>query len=277
VSGLISSQVILQAACRGLNDEQERWMMKTRIGLVLVLAAGCCAALACSYAQAQPQRGPGGGLGAFGGPGGFLGGFGGGGLADILRREDARKELELLDDQIAQLQKLDELRREKMRELFSGLQDVPQAERGAKMRELFQKSQQDLQKSQQDLEAEIGKILLPHQMKRAKQLAMQLRLRGGTRSMLADPVAQDLALTDEQKEKLLAKSVQLEEELRKKYAELRAQAQDELLELLTPAQQAKWKEMVGEPFEFQREAFPRPSGGPQGKAPAGRGRRSGGR
>ena len=244
--------------------------MKMRRGLLVVLAVGCCAVLACSYAQAQPQRGPGGVPGAFGGPGGFGGVFGGGGLADTLRREDVRKELELLDDQVAQLQKLGEDRREKMRDLFSGLRDVPQEERGVKMREL-------IQKFQQDLEAEIGKILLPHQMKRAKQLVVQSRLRGGVRSMLGDQVVQDLGLTDDQKEKLRAKSEQLEEQLRKKLAELRTQAQNELLQLLTPAQQAKWKEMVGEPFEFQREEPPRPAPAPQGNAPGGRARRGGGR
>jgi type VI protein secretion system component VasK len=150
------------------------------------------------------------------------------------------------------------------------MRDVPQEQRGEKMRELSQKAQQDL-------EAEIGKILLPHQMKRAKQLAVQLRLRGGVRSMLGDQVAQDLSLTEDQKEKLRAKSEQLEEQLRKKLAELRSQAQNELLQELTPAQRAKWKEMVGEPFEFQREEFPRPGAAPQGGAAGTRGRRGGGR
>jgi len=257
--------------------------MKTRIGLVLVLAVGCCAAVFDSSAQAQPPRGPGGGPGGFGGPGAFGGGFGGGNLSDVLRREDVRKELELLDDQVEQLQKLAESRGERMRELFGGLRDVPQDQRREKMQEI-------LQKAQQELETEIGKILLPHQLKRAKQLATQLRLRGGTRAMLGDQMAQDLGLTEDQKEKLRAKSDQLEEELRKKLAEFRTQAQDDLLKLLTPAQQAKWKDMVGDPFEFQRQEFQRPGfggqgnapggrrpgAGPQGNAPGGRGRRGGG-
>jgi hypothetical protein len=113
--------------------------MKMRLGLVWLLAVGCFLAWGGTAAQAQPQRGPGGGSGAFGGPGGFGGGLGFGGLADVLRREDARKELELLDDQVAQLEKLAESRREKMRDLFSGLRDVPQEQRGEKMRELFQR------------------------------------------------------------------------------------------------------------------------------------------
>jgi Spy/CpxP family protein refolding chaperone len=234
--------------------------------LAVVVSVGCWLVLAGAYAQAQPQRGPGGAPG--GGPGGFGGGFGS--LADVLRRQDVRTDLELLDDQVAQLEKLAEGRREQMRELFSGLRDVPQEERGAKMREL-------VQKAQKDLEADVGKILLPHQMKRAKQLVTQMQMRGG-RGMLSEPIAQDLGLTDAQKEQLQAKSAQLEEEVRKKLAELRAQSQNELLKVLTPAQQAKWKEMVGEPFEFQREEQPRATGDrPQGGAPPAERPRRGGR
>jgi Spy/CpxP family protein refolding chaperone len=246
--------------------------MKMRIGSAWLVAAGCSLALIASVAQAQPQRGFGGGPGGFGGgfAGSFGGGFGGGGLADVLRREDARKELELLDDQVGQLEKLNESRRDKWRDMYSGMRDVPQEQRGEKFRELSQKAQQDL-------EAELGKILLPHQMKRAKQLAVQLRLRGGVRSMLGDQMAVDLSLTEEQKGKLRTKSEQLEEELRKKLAEMRSQAQEELLQVLTPAQQAKWKEMVGEPFEFQRDETPRPGGGPQGGEAGARPRRGGGR
>ena len=117
--------------------------MRVRSRLAVV-ALGCCVAWAAAVAQAQPQRGPGGGPGGgpgagpggFGagpgaGPGGFGafgGGFGGGfgGLNEILRRADVRGELELLDPQIADLEKLSEGRRDQMRELFSGLRDIPE-------------------------------------------------------------------------------------------------------------------------------------------------------
>jgi Spy/CpxP family protein refolding chaperone len=168
---------------------------------------------------------------------------------------------------------LAEGRRDQMRELFSGLREVPQEQRAEKMREI-------MEKARRDVEADMGKILLPHQMKRATQLMTQMQMRGG-RGMLDDSIAQDLGLTDAQKEQLRAKSAQLEEEVRKKLAELRAETQNELLKVLTPAQQAKWKDMVGEPFEFQREEMARPTGDrpqPQGTAPAAeRPRRGGGR
>ena len=241
--------------------------MNVRVRRVWPVVAGCVVAFAGAVAEAQPQRGPGGGASGFGGAGGF-----GGGPVDLLRRPDVRRDLELFDDQVAKLEQLWEGRRERMQELFSGLRDMPQEQRVEAMRERAQKARGEL-------EAEISKILFPPQMKRLKQLETQwqLRVRGG-RGM-ADVMAQQLELSEAEKEQLQAKAETLEEETRKKIAELRAQAQNELLKSLPAAKQAQWKEQVGEPLEFQMEA-PRPEGDrpqPPAGAPAGRGGRRGGR
>jgi hypothetical protein len=210
----------------------------------------------------QPPGPPPGGVG---GPG-F--GFGFGGLADLARRSDVRKELELLDDQIQKLDKLNETRGERMRQMFSGMEDVPREQRFEKMRELGQKEQQQT-------ERELEQILLPHQMRRLKQLELQTRSRGGVQALLGDRAAEELGLSPEQKEKLQKRAAELEEQLRQKTAELRKQNQDELLRLLTPQQRAKWKDLVGDPFEFQRLEPPRPGGpgggrgGSQGGGPGG--------
>ncbi len=266
-----------QASCRGLAGNQEREAMNLRTSLAWMVMGAVCVLLTGPDSLAQPPRdagakpapGPGGGPGpggwpggpgAFGGPGGF-GGFGGPGffggfgeLSELLRRQDVRHELELLDEQVAKLEKLAEERRTSMREMFQGIQDIPMERRGDEFRERARKARQDL-------EDDIGKILLPHQMRRAKQLVTQLQMRG-MRGLLNGPVAQDLELTAAQKEQLQARSAELEEQIRKKMAELRTQSQAELMRLLTPAQQAKWKEMVGEPFEFQRDEPPRRPIGP---------------
>lgn len=209
-------------------------------GLSLVLAV----VVAISSANAQPGGGRGGQGGFFGG-----GGFGGGGLSTILIREDVRKELELLDGQMDDLRKLAESRTGQMREMFSGMQGLSREERTEKFQELRDK----MQEAQKDTEKEIGGILLPHQLKRAKQLAFQLQMRGGiSRAMMGDQIADEFSITDSQKEKLREKAQKLEEELRKKVAQLRLEADKELLKELTPKQQAQWKEKVGEPFEFQQ-------------------------
>ena len=233
-------------------------------GLSLVLAI----VMAVSSANAQPGGGRGGQGGGRGIQGAFLGGggFGGGGLAGVLMREDARNELELLDSQLEDLKKLGENRGQQLREMFSGLQDLSREERTKRFQELREKAQA----AQQDSEKEIAKILLPHQLKRAKQLAFQLQMRGGvSRAMMSDQIAEEFGITDSQKEKLREKAQQLEEEMRKKMAQLRQEAQKELLKELTPKQQAQWKEKVGEPFEFQ-QTQPRFGGG---NAPGGRGGR----
>jgi Spy/CpxP family protein refolding chaperone len=252
---------------------KEWLMMVSRKLMVTALAVVCVVSVCITTAlAAQPGgRGRGGGPGGRGGPGGFFGGgFGGGGLVGVLMREDARKELELVDEQIADLQKLAEGQRGRMGEMFSGLRDIEdREERFAKMRELMQKAQTEIEK-------EVGKILLPHQTKRAKQLAFQLRLRGGAgRALAGGPLVEELGITESQQEKLRAANEKLQNELRQKIAELQKEAQEELLKLLTPQQQAKFKEMVGDPFEFQRTEFRRPGGegGPGGQGGRGRGGR----
>jgi hypothetical protein len=174
---------------------------------------------------------------------------------DLVRRTDVRKELELLDEQVQKLDKLEQGRGERMRQTFSGLEDVPREQRFEKMRELMRKEQQQTEK-------DIGQILLPHQMKRLKQLEVQNRSRGGGQALLSERTGEELGLTTEQKESLRKKAAELEEQIRKKLTEMRKQAQDEMLQLLTPAQRAKWKEMVGDPFEFQQ---PPRFGGPGGQ------------
>jgi Spy/CpxP family protein refolding chaperone len=228
-----------------------------RRSLLILAATGMLALCVSTVAMAQPGRG------GRGGPGGFFGGgFGGGGLTGVLMREDAQKELEMVQDQVDEVRKLLEGRRERMGEMFSGLRDIEdREERGRKFREIMQKAQAEIEK-------EVGKVLLPHQLKRAKQLAFQLSLRGGAGRALTGggSLAEELGITEAQQEKLRAANEKLQDELRQKIAKLQSEAQEELLKVLTPKQQAKFKDLVGEPFEFQRMQFGGGGGG-RGGAP----------
>lgn len=238
--------------------------------LTLLAAAGVLAFCVSSVAMAQPGRGGRGGRGGGfgGGPGG---GPGGGGLTGVLMREDVQKELEMVPDQVDDIRKLLEGRRERMGEMFSGLRDIEdREERGRKFREIMEKAQAEQEK-------EVGKILLPHQLKRAKQLAFQQRLRGGAGRALTGggSLAEELGITEAQQEKLRAANEKLQNELRQKIAELQKEAQEELLKVLTSQQQAKFKDLVGEPFDFQPMQFGGPGGGPGGRGQGGFGDRGG--
>ncbi len=257
-------------------DCQMLWCQKT---LVMSVAALLFLTCVCG-AEAQGRRnqgpgqqpgGPGGppqvvrvaDLAVLGGPGG-MGGFFGGGMSDImiLTREDVQKELELVDDQIEQLVKLRD--NNDMREMFGQIRDLPQEERAAKMREVMEASQAKIKKS-------LSEILLPHQAERLKQLTMQWQMRGGGGLAASEDVAKELGISDDQREKLRTKARELERVLRKKLLE-------DLLKELTPEQQAKYKELVGEPFEFQQDdRFGPGRGGQFGPGGPGGGRGAGGR
>ena len=86
-------------------------MRVTQLALAVLLTIG----LTAGAALAQPPGGPGGR-----GPGGF-GMMGGGGMgwAQLLQVEKVQKEIELTDDQKAEIEKIVTANREKMRELFS--------------------------------------------------------------------------------------------------------------------------------------------------------------
>jgi len=172
----------------------------------------------------------------------------GGRPQDLLRRSDVRKELELSDRQIEELEGLNGGRGEQMRELFSGLRGLSREGQAEKLRDAVAKAGEETQKR-------INDILLPHQSKRLNQLAVQYRLRGGTsRTLSNDTIADELGITDKQKEKIQEKSNELQSELNEKIAELRKEMQEELLRELTPKQRQAWKKMIGDRFTFERSS-----------------------
>jgi Spy/CpxP family protein refolding chaperone len=219
-------------------------------------------------AQAQPPGGgPGGGPGGFGGFGG--GGFGGqaGGTLGLLLRPDVRTELELLDHQVEQLTEIRDGIMGQFRQLATPDENLSPQERMQRFREIAEKARSDA-------DVKVKEVLLPHQQKRLEQLSNQMRMRGGMlRGLTGQELADELALTEAQREKIRAKAEQLEAELRQKLAELRNKAQEELLKELTPAQQAQIKERFGEPFEFQGGGMPQFGQGGPGPGAAGPGGR----
>jgi hypothetical protein len=102
-------------------------------------------------------------------------------------------------------------------------------------------------------------------------LVFQYRMRaGGAFGTLALPeIGEQLGVTDEQRDVLREKAIELGQEFGKRMAELRREMQDKLLAELSPEQRAKFQELLGDPFEFQD----RPPGGGPGRGPPGGGDR----
>jgi hypothetical protein len=228
-----------------------------RVSLFLIAALAVIAVCADS-ALAQP-----GGRGGRGGRGGFGGGFGGpggggGGVAQLLQDESVRKELDLVDEQVSKLTDIAAKLREDVQASFQGIdfgsfRDLSDEERNAKMGEIREKAEKITAEGQKEIDA----VLLPHQRERLKQLQVQSQMRfGADRALASGTLAEQLGITEEQKEKLAAKQQEIQAGLQEKIAKLQEEARDELFSVLNPDQQAKLKAMIGKPFTF--------TGGPGG-------------
>ena len=210
-----------------------------------VLAVGLAMCLAGSV-MAQPRGGGGGrgGQGGFGG-GGFGGfGGGGGGTLMLLFDENVRKDLGVTDDQWQRLQDGQRKMQERMGTAFQGLRDLSEEQRTARFEEI--------RKQSQDAQKELENILTAAQRDRLKQIGVQSRLNRGNAAdaLSSDELSQDLGLTDADKDRIRKANEEAQEELREKMRKLQDEAREKVVAALTPAQQAKLKQLTGPKVEF---------------------------
>jgi hypothetical protein len=220
--------------------------------------------------------------------GGMMGGGMGGGQATLmlglLRNDQVRNDLGLLEDQEAKLQTLGESARTAMQDLFSGMRDATPEQRQAKMQEIGRK----MQDQDASMMKQIQEVLLPQQMQRLKEIRIQVM---GARA-LADPeVQKELGLTDQQKQQL--EQIQREamstmmgggagggadfrnmsqEERQKMLSGMQdrmRQAQDKVMNVLTADQKQKFESIQGKKLNIDMSQLMR--GGMGGRGPGGPG------
>jgi Spy/CpxP family protein refolding chaperone len=223
-------------------------------------AMAFCAVAVVSASQVAWGQ-PGGGRG----PGGFGGGGFGGGTAALLRDEKVKAELNIVPDQERQLEEVADKLRESAGDFFRNMRDLSDDERRARFEEFRDKSQKDVEA-----------VLLPQQRERLKQLMVQSQMRFSGTAGINDTLATELGISEAQKEELRKKATEVQAELDKKIAKLRAEAQAEVLTVLSTDQRAKLEKMIGTKFEFsppQMGGFGQ--GGPGGRGPGGFGGQGG--
>lgn len=173
------------------------------------------------------------------------------------------KELDILADQKEKLTRLRTDATKDMRELYAAANDGDRETWRERYNELSAKMAADLDRQTRD-------VLLPHQVRRLRQIALQMKLSstgyGSAGGLTGGEVADELHLTDEQKRQLKEKEAKLREDIQRKtqefYKQLREEARAELLSVLTAEQRRKLDDLTGETFEWQRQ---QPSQGkPQG-------------
>jgi hypothetical protein len=185
--------------------------------------------------------------------------FGGGGGLQLLRIAEVQKELKMTPEQVGKIDAKQQEVRQAMQELRQGggnqqqLSEEDRAKRTAKMQEIQTKAVKD--------------ILDEKQVKRFNELQLQQQ---GPLALARKDIADELKLTDEQKQKIVKIQTDMNEERRAamqgvnfqemseeerakmmtKMQDMQKAAGDKVVAVLTDEQKKKWKEMTGEPFKF---------------------------
>jgi len=191
--------------------------------------------------------------------------FGGGGFGfsptmiwgGLLRLEVVQKELELVADQKEKLKEIAEKAAAKARDNFAAmgkLRDASEEERKAKFTEMGNAMRAQAEQTKKDIE----EVLLPHQLERLKQIALQVR---GLAALDDKEVQDALRITEEQKEKMKSLREGMFEKLRgsmrraedegerkaqrEKFEAARKEVEAKILDVLTPEQKEKFDKMKG--------------------------------
>ena len=202
----------------------------------------------------------------FGGNNGWLG---------LLRNDSIMDEIELVDDQREEIEALEDEMREEMRERMMELRDMD----GADRREMFTQLREEMEERQTELQTEVEKVLLPGQLKRLQELDVQQNARrngkGAMGVLASEDILDEIGVSDKQKERLKEKAEELKKKLQERIKKMTAEAEKELLSILSPKQREKLEDKMGKAFEFGEEFDRRGRGG--GRDRGGRGRRGGDR
>ena len=184
-----------------------------------------------------------------------------GSLFGLLRLEQVLREMKLSEEQTAKVQEVVEKLGAEMREQYAALREIEdRAEQRAKMSELSDQFDDTVREQLRD-------VVEREQMMRLYQIRMQVR--PVVESLANRYVAGRLELTEEQKKKLdeIAKEMQAKQselygsmrdandkqraEVFQKLRELRSNADEKALGLLTAQQKEAFEKMKGEKVELQ--------------------------
>jgi Spy/CpxP family protein refolding chaperone len=169
-------------------------------------------------------------------------------LVGLALQKSVSEELKLTSDQIDRLKQL------------------PEPERRGRGENAEERQKSRLE-AFQAREKKVAEILEPGQLTRLKQINYQVM---GPRAFMLPPVGEALNLTGEEKEKIQSAaekgfrefgrlmesgaikegdSEEIKEANRTEFAKVDAATMEKIMAVLTPEQQSKWKEMLGEPFK----------------------------
>ena len=180
--------------------------------------------------------------------------FGGGDSFSMLNNPSVQKDLELVEDQIQQIKDVNADFSGRIQDQIGGLRGENGGFDLARAKELGEL----VRKLKEQQKVEIDNLLLPHQQDRLQQVALQMQMQTmGAARALSSKLAEELGITDEQKDRLKKRQKELQQEMEKKIAKMREDTKKQLLQELTPEQREKLKQLTGAEFEMKSEDFQR--------------------
>ena len=168
------------------------------------------------------------------------------------------KELEISKDQRLKLAKVFEKYEIEQRQKIRELAALPRLKPGATIEEMAARSKKGLAISRKPMDTAFSKMnetLLPHQMKRLKQIANQLSLSFPYRfhGMLGavDSYRDKLGLNETQKTQVSEQTKKIQKEYVEELRKLKEKYYRKTLEPLSETQRKQMSELVGELFDFE--------------------------
>ena len=156
------------------------------------------------------------------------------------------KELELLDYQIKQMQQL-------QYDMAKAMAEISKSNVGKDRNERIDA----LNNYYRDYEIKLGEILLPHQLKRLKQITFQsvaMDAKGNldyTRLLFDRSVMKALDVDIKTFEKLRAKTIEERQKLNEEIERLKRESEERILAVLDKEKRLKLETMLGERFDFE--------------------------
>lgn len=176
-------------------------------------------------------------------------------LINALIDKKVRAELDLIPEQESQIQELSKELRKQRSDLAKELKKfsamaVVEREIELKRREYSDQFEEFKEQAHQ----RAMDVLLPHQVKRLKQVTAQLMIKRVAKQkkvsagVLAPQVVEYLEIDDEQARRIEAKAREIQERLAAEMKRLREEANTELMGELTEDQRSKYETLVGDPI-----------------------------
>lgn len=181
------------------------------------------------------------------------GGFGQSDEFSLLRDSQVQDELDLMDNQKEQIQKLEQEMRASMRDMFSQNRQDWSGKSDTERREMWTEIQNKMKAQMEVMKPKLNEVLLPAQQSRLGELTFQNQIQqsGGMLSERGSNVLKNkLNITDEQFDAMKKKAEEARKTFEAKVAKLRREAETQVLSVLTEDQRSEYKKLQGDTFEF---------------------------